>query len=648
MLTITQEHMSYDTALYLINQDRKPSGICKVEFADKTVEAPVRAVILQLPIWEIYRRMGYKVYSKHLFFTHGPYNGKVYGKIMHTVYRDIFRSNIENDSEYFTEIKNAFWNAINNIDDFGTMELNEYHCALSIVDLAEIAMHPDIQELRNIDIDVSNGTVLIKERLTKAKDKFMELTSVRGNMPNDALCDFLELNSLRDAQVAQVMISYGLRTEINDKLIRRPVYGSSLQGYNDVLDYAIDNQAARKNVYYSLDAIKKSQYWARKVSILMSILKALYRGDCGTDVLLPWTFTDKNYNKCFGKIFIPDGEDKPVILMDDNFEQYINKPVRMYSPITCKHTDGICTHCFGVLGYNHTPGINIGISCATNFASIISQLILSTKHFDQASPTVYIVPEGVNEFFVYNPQKGGIIFTQEMLNMKDDIEIGIFYEDINGAVGDLQYMKDELDMPEHKFSSINTILIKNVKTGVVNELVMKSDDKIPHLTSELLNYMKENFKELKQEKDILWIPISKEYRKLNKPVMRSVVYNNSMLNYVEHVSSFVEKDQLKKYKNASYALRDFSDLIFDKVQDVNIVQIEALLKAHLVESVTNFSIPVVTDPANVIFAKTDQVISERTISGQLVYEQHNKHFSNATTYLRGREPSPFDIYTLQN
>ena len=644
MLTITQNDMSYDTALYLINQDRKPSGLCKVVFKDKTVEVPVRAAILQLPIWEIYRKLGYDVYSKHLFFTKGPYNGKVYGKVMHQVYRDIFRSNKEDDNKYFTDIKNAFWNAINNVDDFGTMELNEYHCGLSIVDLAEIAMHPEIQKIRNVNIDVSNGTVLIKERLTRAKDKFMALTSIRGNMPNDALCDFIELNSLRDAQVAQVMISYGLRTEINDKLIRRPVYGSSLQGYNDISDYAIDNQAARKNVYYSLDAIKKSQYWARKVSILMSILKALYKGSCNTDVLLPWTFTDTNYNKCFGKIFIPEYGADPVILMDDNFEQFLNKPIKMFSPITCRHTDGICMHCFGVLGYNHTPGINIGISCATNFASIISQLILSTKHFDQASPTVYIVPEGANEWFMYHPQKGGIIFTPEVMKIKDDIEIGIFYEDINGAIGDLQYMKDELDMPEHKFSSINTILLKNTNTNVVTELVMKSEDKIPHLTGELLNYMKENFDILKQEKDVLWIPLNKDYIKESKPIMRSVVYNNSMLNYVEHVAAFVEKDQLKKYKNASFALRDFSDLIFDKVQDVNIVQIEALLKAHLVESMTNFSIPIVNDPENVIFAKTDQVISERTISGQLVYEQHNKYFANATTYLRGREQSAFDIY----
>lgn len=640
MLTITQQDMTYNTALDIISQDRKPKGLCRVEFEDKAVEAPVRAVLLQLPAWEIYRMLGHPVYSKHLFFTQGPYGKKVYKKMMHQIYRDVFRDN--NDKEYFYKVKDALWVAINHIDEYGTMELNEYHCTLSIVDLAEIATDPKIKPLRDIDIDEKNGTVLIKQRLLDSNRKLLEYLRTRGSIQNDALCDFIEINSLKESQVGQVIISYGLRTEINDRLIKRPVYGSSLTGYQSILDYAIDNQAARKNVYFAHDAIRKSQYFNRKMAIALSILRQLYKEFCKTRTLLPWTFTETNYDKCYGKIFIDKDLDQPVILTAENFEQYLNREILMYSPLTCAHTDGICHTCFGALSANHTDGCNIGFSCASNFVSVVSQLILSTKHVDQATPTVYVVPEPANE--VFRTGKRGIVFTAPFLKQVENLEVGVFYSDIHGSIGDLQHFTDELSVPDHRYSEISTILVRNKENNAVSELQMRTGEMMPFLTLEFLGFLRDHFTELRQEKDVVWIPLGEDYKKNPLPIMRSVVYNNSMLMCVEHISNFVEKNLLRKYHNATAALKDFSELVFQNVSDINIVQLEALLRAHMVTSESNYSLPIVTDVNDVHFRKTEEIISERTIAGQLVYEKHNIHFAKPRTYISLKDQSPFDPY----
>ena len=641
MFTIKQEDMRYSFALYIINKVREPSGICQVEFKDGIEQLPIQAALLQIPFWEVYKELGYDVYKKHLFFTKGPFNKKIYKKIIQQIYNDVTIDNQE--PSYMKRVKEALWICINNIDDFGTMELNEFHCTFSVMDLAEIAEDPLVKKLRETDIDEKNGTVIIKQRLTEANDKLIDYLSNRGTLSNDSLTDFIEIGALKHAQVGQVMLSYGLRTEIDDKVMKRPVYGSSLSGYNDIIDYAIDNQSARKNVYMTHTAIRKSQYMGRKFAILMSILQQLYKNPCDTKTLLPFTFTDINYNKCFGKIFIEkDRPDELIVLTESNYDKYLNKEILMYSPITCTHTTGICSRCFGMLSKNYTEGVNIGIDSASNLTSGISQLILSTKHYDQASPTVYVIPEPANEIFRTGSK--GIMFVQNFLKESSNYDIGIFYKDIYGSISDLQQITDELNIPAHRYSSIKNILLRNKKTGVITELPLEGNYIIPHLSLNFLKYMRDHFTEMEQEKDVIWVPIVEEFKDKPIPILNSVIKNNSMLTYVENITNFVEKNHLTKYHNASEALKDFSNMIFEKISDVNIVQIEALLRAHMVTSNSNYSLPIVTDVNKVLFKKTEECISERTIAGQMIFEKHNIHFAKPNTYTRLKEQSIFDVY----
>lgn len=641
MLTIKQTDMSYDTALWLINHDREIRGMCRVEFDDGTVQLPVRPVILMLPYWEIYRRMQLPVTTNHIFFTGPPYNSKVHGNILQRIYNEIFELGISDED--FDKLKDALWNNINNIDDFGTHELLEYVCGISVIDLAEIRENPEVKKIVDIDISEELGPMVIKRNLIQGTEELNKILGGYDLITPNALYPFVSCNVLKASQLYQVLGHYGLRSEINDRVFKRPVYGNSLNGLVDFADMALENSAARKNVYYSHDAIRISQYFNREMALIAAILEHLYRQYCGHGVTLPFKLNKAYASRCLGKYFhLTDDPNTLYVLTQDNLDRYTDTVINMYSPITCGHTDGVCARCLGMIARNYTRGINLGMTAASNAISEIAQLILSTKHEDSAIPMVYVIPEGANEWFRID--KGGIRLQPQASKRLDRLQLGFFYKDLSCSEGDLAHIKEGMNVPENKYSQIRSVLIKDVKTGIINELVMTKDDMTPFLTSEFLVYLRDHIDvDVVKEKEVFWVPLS-DMSKRSIPIMRSIVYNNSMMVYVTHLTDMFKKSHLSKYKDAGLALEDFSKVIFERVQNMSMHQLEILLRAHMVTSSYNYSIPVVTDPHNVRFERTKEVIANRTISSQFAHEGHNKHFADPMTYVTLKDQNVFDSF----
>lgn len=640
MLTIKQADMSYDTSLWLIDQDREISGLCRVEFEDGTIKLPIRPVILQLPYWEIYRRMKSPVTTNHIFFTGPPYNESVYDKILQSIYDELF--NDGESQEYFDDLKTALWMAINNINDFGNNELLEYACGLSIIDLAEIEQDPKIQEIVNVDISEELGPMIIKRNLIKATADLYKALGEEHFIKHNALYPFISCNSLKPSQLFQVLGHYGLRTEINDRVFKRPVYGNALNGLDDFCDFVLENSASRKNVYYQHDAIRTTQYFNREMQLICAILEHLYEHWCQHDVTLPFYLDPEYASRCFGKFFyLPNDPNRTLrCLLPENIDQYVGKWIQMYSVITCGHTDGICSRCLGLISRNHTQGVNVGMTASSNGVSEIGQLILSTKHEDTAIPVVYTIPDEASAWFKID--KGGIRLQAQANKKLDHLQLGIFYKDIYCSGGDLSHIKAEMDVPETKYSGIKSILVKDTKTGIYQEFIMAKDDMVPFLTTEFLLYIRDHLGNgIIEEEELFWVPL-KDMVKRSLPIMRSIVYNDSMMVYVTHLIELFKKKHLSKYHDASQALMDFAKIIFKRAKNMNLFQLEIMIRAHSITDRYNFSIPVVDDPKNVMFETTKTVLANRTISGQLAHEGHNTHFADPLTIMTLKDQNPMD------
>ena len=632
-MVIRQEDMTHEFMLMVISKNRFPKGYVTVAFGDGDKDMPIQQVLLHLPAWEVYRKFGVVVESKHIHHPVGPVSKGSFLKMMDAVYSNLF-FNIQ-DRKDLQKLKETIWYALNYYDDFGTNELNEHHCSVSLPELAQLVAQKEVQDIINIDLDETKGTRYIERNLADATEKLIKLLSDKNALKHNVLLEYQQAGILNRNQLPQVLIAFGLRTEINDMVIRKPVTGSSLSGMKDITELGVEQQAARKTVYYSHTAIQTSQYWGRKQQLLACSIEHLHPGFCGTNNTIDFTITAANMKNCIGKNI--KGENGEIItLLSSNISDYIDKTVKMYSPLTCRHTDGVCETCYGIIHKNLPEGINLGIDAASQTVSGVSQMILSTKHFIKTKSKVYEIPSPANKYI--ERDTNGIYFKRDLFKDKP-WSIGFYFKDIRGTLTDVFHMEDDIPIPEERFSEIAIMYLKDPHGNII-PLELSVDNQCPYFTLQFLVYMKSRYEEIVSEESIFWVPMNGCKR---IPIFRTTIANDSMMGFVMQVTKFLENGALTRYKDAGAALDTFSSLIYDKVS-VNIVKLEVLLKAHLISGVGNFSVPVVKDPHNVMFDKTVNVVQNRTLSSMLALQGLKKQLASPYIYTQVRDQGPFDVF----
>ena len=460
------------------------------------------------------------------------------------------------------------------------------------------------------------------------------MLSDKHSLKDNVLLEYQQAGILNRNQLPQVLIAFGLRTEINDMVIKKPVTGSSLSGMKDITELGVEQQAARKAVYYSHTAIQTSQYWGRKQQLLACAIKTLYPGFCGTHNTIEYPITAVTANNCIGKNIWDNGQ--IVTLLPSNIDKYIDTTVQMFSPITCKHKDGACELCYGILHKNIPEGTNLGINAASQTVSGVSQMILSTKHFIKTKSKVYEIPAIASKFI--ERDTNGIYFKRDIY--KDKVwYAGFYFKDIRGTLTDVNHMVDDLPIPEERFSEIPVMYIKDPDGNII-PLELTVENQSPYFTLQFLLWMKQRYSDIVSDEALFWVPM--DHCK-HIPVFRTTIANDSMMGFVMKVTKFLENGVLTKYRDASQALQAFSTLIYDKVS-VNIVQLEVLLKAHLVTGQSDFSIPVVEDTKNVMFDKTVNIVQNRSLASMFALQGLKKQLASPYIYTQVRDDNPFDPF----
>ena len=156
------------------------------------------------------------------------------------IYADfILRENLtKKDIQQF---KQAIYEEIVFLNDFGNFELAEHHCGMSLVELAHIVTDERVSKIINVDLESAASSAQVEKILNNANAELTKLISTRGALKDNILQVYQEAEALNYAQISQVLIAFGPRSEINDKVYGRPVYGSSLSGMRDIIDEVRNN-----------------------------------------------------------------------------------------------------------------------------------------------------------------------------------------------------------------------------------------------------------------------------------------------------------------------------------------------------------------------------------------------------------------------
>lgn len=618
-------------------QSGPPIGHVKVELSDGVITMKIRQFIYNAIMWRPYFVFNIPV-CKRMVRKDTKASADTIASFLTMIYHDITVVHPNSQKAIIREM----WNVINVLQRFCAIWLAEFQSSISAIEMSDFMDQPEVRAITEFPITPEMGVDVVEKRIAHAGADLIRLIN-NGKLEHNCLKWFLLPNLLNANQVPQQLIAFGPRTDINDITVLYPVSSSAMSGLKNPVEMAVESLSAKKSSFYNHTAIEESQYWGRKMHLLTANISKFYPGDCGTTLTIAYTVTKKNHKQLVGKRILHEGQE--LILTDDNIEDFMDKTINMFSPTTCRYTDGVCEKCGGGMTPNLNTGTNIGILSAIEIVKRVSQMILSSKHLVKTVSMIYRLLGEANRWF--DQINNEIFWNDNMVQQLklnghelDDIDIGVAVTDF-GIHADLLNVRRDGAIAEQSYTSLETIWFRNRITGeVLAELPMWSEKQNPFFTTEALIYMRDNYDKIEFGTDMIWIPMSKRLSKI--PIMRTMIVNDNMMEFVRTITGFLNKD-LEKYCSISQALQDFTDKLYNKAP-VNIIHAEIVLKAYLVKTAMNYSIPVVNDPLNVIFKSTSKIIRNRTVSGELGFEKVLSYLSDPATYIIPKSVGPFDIF----
>lgn len=632
-MRLSLSQISNPNLIYQFKDIENISGPVTLELADGEITMPIRHAIIHFIYWRNLIFFNLPIKLRHVIFTSGICSLDIISKLQTVCFNDMIDAYPDKE----TEIVQCLFDTINFNNKFILKNLTKYHGALDIFEMSRMMRNEKVKEVVNVKLDPLFGTDVIEKTIAQANEEFCSLLEKRGSLTHNPLIPFMEAKLLNKNQLMQIFIALGVRTDVNDMIVTYPVTTSVFEGMKNIWQYAVESLSSKKSKFYNAVAVRTSQYVNRKQQLSQFVIERIYKGSCGTDVTVTFHITPINYKHLEGKI-IKNEDGSETILTNDILPDYIGKTVQMYSPITCRYTDGYCEKCGGMLTRFLPKELNKGILSSSIVIKDITQLILSSKHFNKTNSVIYKIPNEGAPYFRRNTNE--IYWRKNIAKDLDKITLGFFIKDMC-PINDITLMNFDSDINEEKFSRLTFMIIRKEGVKDIEIPLVSIDDRItPHLSVEMLSHMKKHFNEIVQDDIMNWIPLKGISE--NVPLFRSLVSNSSMMSYMKEASKFLQTN-INRYTSVNQALNDFAEIVYSKV-GMNILHIEVVLKAYLVSSQFNYDIPVVTDPDNVIFQTNPRIVKNRTVSGELAFQCLMQYLSYPGTFIIPRSPGIFDKF----
>lgn len=516
-------------------------------------------------------------------------------------------------------------------------------CTMDILSMADTILQPEVEPVATMKYgNIEDRNIQRMQDDFKAQSKKITDLLKGDSLNTNIFRAPLLCGALKEKQFHQFVLSAGPRTDTDDSMFLRPVLGSFLGGMYDIQDLAIESRSASKATHYNKTQMPTTSYHNRKISIQSSVIANIYAGDCGSSVYIDYKPTEKTVKFLAGRFYV-SGDGTLKELTEERYGEVVDRKIKVRDPITCRYSDGYCQTCGGTLTMSFGNVGNIGFLSNVNAGAPVAQQVLSTKHLISTDAAEYEVPGELQD--ILHSFMNNIFLTPPMRERINGIALGFRPEDL-AQLNDLRYHKDTGDIPAKRFTNI-----KFIYPGIVREdgsvvrnsarIPMGGESKIyPHLSPEVLHVIRNNPDDLSIQDGIAWLYL----RNMNPddPIMQCTVVNNSIKRYVQSFSALVTRD-VTRYRSANEFMRDLTELIWERV-DTHSTHIACLAKACLITSQSNFHVPVVEDPDNVMFGTLNRNIAMRSIGGLMAFERYNQVTNKPATYIMPRRHTVYDEF----
>jgi hypothetical protein len=609
-----------------------------IDLADGPLVIKGKWLMVNIFVWRPLVKRGLPIERRHTLHE-GLVTKEVLARIQTEIYNDVIAH--QQGDILATDERWLLYDLVEIINDLHTMiytQLGAYHLSVSAFELADLLANPEVVPLTqvNLDRELQISITAAEDKLKVAGDAMIAKMMDR-TLPSNIIGPFLELGIINRNQLARVLVAAGFRTDASDMLIRFPITSSFVDGLKDIREFAVESLDAKKAIYYSRNGMPEAQYNSRKQQLLSSVIRRLYPGDCGSTLTVPYYIpkdSSRHVRGVLDKNIMVNGQ--MIRLTKENVDAYTNTTVQLRSPLTCRHTDGICHVCGGKLTDFMPPDTVVGIASSVEYMGQASSLVLSTKHYSLTKAIAYKIPEQLRDLLEVKQDN---IYIRSEIDVSR-LKLGIQFHDMP-QIADIQHLEDDGPVGEQQFSNINYLTFAtDHDTLLTGEVPMVSDTTVPYLSSEILGYIKDNFRHV-EVGDMIWIPL-RRFDHVNEPLLRCVIESSSMIKFNDELKRFMTSD-IRNYISLVEVVRDFTQLVYRRI-DTNLMHLEVVLKSYLIANDDDYNVPIVTDVDRVRFGSIATIIPRRSLGGQFAFERLAGVLADPATFNLGHKIGLFDSF----
>ncbi len=223
---------------------------------------------------------------------------------------DHYHQRVDDKVKLLDHLSKRSYEIINHMYNELSYTLEEYVTTLDILDFIEVNDNPQIVQAEAIAAHTQEGIdgfySVIKTTLNKDP-----------SLNNNQLAKAVRSKLVKVDQTLQCVGPRGFLTDIDSYIYRKPIMQGYFKGIRTLEDSMKESRSAAKALAFSVDPLKKAEYFSRRQQLICQNVKHLYRGDCGSKHYLVWQVRGEekiegivtrasDLNTIFGKYYLDE------------------------------------------------------------------------------------------------------------------------------------------------------------------------------------------------------------------------------------------------------------------------------------------------------------------------------------------------------
>lgn len=629
----------------------QPKFKISVLFDNGVVQTTGRELILSQYFWEFHRRYpNTPLLKEHLMDPKVRLNKgtslQLIGAAFWSVWDEYSGTVSLNDLQLCAyQVTNLVYNEV-------VYRLPAYVTSISAKDFIDVMRHPELVDALSKAVPTQNSIANISRVVQSILTREGELV---GNRPAESAKSGL----VSAGQQNQIFGGHRFVTDIDSNVFPHAMMTGYARGMHRLHDYAIESRSASKALFFAKDPLAEVEYLNRQLQLLAQSLRHLFKGDCGSNIMLPLIMTTSADLKTYqGKYYyVEDEKGAPPQLhrITTADKHLLGQRVYVRSPLGCRCLphQGVCQACLGEISLQIPDGANLGHLSVIELCSGVSQNVLSTKHLDNgASIEPFFISEGDRAFLVNGAKESQINFNP---NLKGRNAILTVSQVDAFNLTELNHVKDLTLLPITRISEIESVTLTFDELGTENRLSLDVSVAVgsrkSSFTTAFLAYIKRKGWSATEGRGY---EIDLSEWDFNKPVFELPLKNINTLEFMAEVADIIKFKRLRRRrdKRAKEMARSEDELaalvveLHDTVNKrftFNIAHCELILAVCLVRDAKSgdYRFPHPEEPRE--FAPFKELMNNRSMTVDYAFEKHGQTLLNIDSFLNPERPShPMD------